>query len=266
MKTVLAVLAVLCLAEARPNRPTVGFFEDMSISRIMYGDEASPGQFPHQLSLMVNAGNYHTCGAALIAANEALTAAHCVNPNNPDNYYVRAGQHTQGQPESEHDVSSISQHENYNDGSGSYANDIAFLYLASSADLSSPNVAAIPIARSGDGDFTGENCDISGWGVTQTGSTASSLQFATMPVISNTECDNRMTGVIGAEVIDSHICVYNGNTGACSGDSGGPMTCSNGGVLAGVTSWGITSGGVCSVDHPSVYTRISSFEAWIDSH
>jgi len=261
MKTLLAVLAVLCLAEARPNRPTVGFLEDTKSSRIMYGDEAAMGQFPHQLSLMVVTGNYHTCGAALTGPTEALTAAHCVNPNNPGNYYVRAGQHVQGQEESSHDVTNIRQHEDYNDNSGTYANDIAVLTLATAPDTSSDNIAIIDVAVGSDGDFAGDTCQISGWGVTQTGSTSSTLQYADTEVVTNTQCDSLMTGVIGVQIIDSHICVYNGQQGACSGDSGGPLTC--GSDVAGVASWVITSGGDCSVDYPSVYTRLSSFEDWI---
>lgn len=68
---------LLLTAEAAPS-PSVGFMEDMSRTRIMFGEEAAVGQFPHQLSLMVNAGNFHTCGAVLVAGNTALTAAHCV--------------------------------------------------------------------------------------------------------------------------------------------------------------------------------------------
>ena len=42
------------------------------------------------------------------------------------------------------------------------------------------------------------------------------------------------------------------------------MTC--GDAVAGVTSWGVQSGGDCLVTYPSVYTRISAFEDWIDTH
>lgn len=48
------------------------------------------------------------------------------------------------------------------------------------------------------------------------------------------------------------------------GDSGGPLNCPDGGTrVAGVTSWGISSGGDCLQNYPSVYTRTSAYLAWI---
>jgi secreted trypsin-like serine protease len=53
------------------------------------------------------------------------------------------------------------------------------------------------------------------------------------------------------------------------GDSGGPLNCnypdedSVERVVAGVTSWGISSNGVCNQDFPSIYTRTSAYLDWI---
>lgn len=48
------------------------------------------------------------------------------------------------------------------------------------------------------------------------GASPSQLQYADTTVIDNDECQDLMQGVIGALIIPSHICVYNGQTGACS--------------------------------------------------
>ena len=87
MRAAVSVLAVptssggyYFAAEAKPARPYAGFLDNLQRNRIFYGEDAEEGQFPHQLSLMVNSGNYHTCGAILVMDNVALTAAHCVNP------------------------------------------------------------------------------------------------------------------------------------------------------------------------------------------
>ena len=40
------------------------------------------------------------------------------------------------------------------------------------------------------------------------------------------------------------------------------MTC--GDAAVGVTSWGVVIEDTCQVSYPSVYTRINSFEDWID--
>lgn len=267
MKTLLTFFAALVLAEAAPQRQWVSLIKDMppSTSSFIYnGQEASPGQFPHQLSLVLSSG-FHTCGAVLVQDNVALTAAHCVNPNQPGNYRVRAGQHNLGDFASEHDIDSITQHENYDDGTGSFSNDIAVLWMASSADTSDPGIGAIACASAAQ-DPIGDGCQISGWGEIEDGSSPDTLRYTDIPVITNEECSTRMDECnCGTVVIDSHICVYNGQQGSCSGDSGGPMTCNGGSTLNGVTSWGISSIAGCLVSYPSVYTRISSFGGWLSS-
>ena len=49
------------------------------------------------------------------------------------------------------------------------------------------------------------------------------------------------------------------------GDTGGPLTCTQNSayVAAGVASWGASG---CSVDMPSVYTRLSYYADWIEEN
>lgn len=65
---VLVLSAVVALAIASP-------FE----GRIVGGDDASPGQFPYQISLRIK--DSHTCGGSIIDNEWILTAAHCVAVN-----------------------------------------------------------------------------------------------------------------------------------------------------------------------------------------
>ena len=47
------------------------------------------------------------------------------------------------------------------------------------------------------------------------------------------------------------------------GDSGGPLQCNEGGkVVAGITSWGVVG---CQ-GMPSVYTRVSNYNGWINDN
>ena len=86
------------------------------------------------------------------------------------------------------------------------------------------------------------------------------LQKAEVDVYTNQKCANTHgSNAIG----DYHICVgKHGQSGACMGDSGGPLVCKVGSSwkLAGATSWGRRD---CSVNHPSVYARVSYFRNWI---
>ena len=89
-----------------------------------------------------------------------------------------------------------------------------------------------------------------------------------MPVVNYTTCSK---GNSYFQPVDdeSMLCAgFGGNSAVsgCNGDSGGPLSCSEGGkyVLRGAVSWGIPKcpGG----DTYSVFTRISSFVDWIENH
>merc|ERR1712121_251430 len=94
-----------------------------------------------------------------------------------------------------------------------FPNDIAVMHLTEDADTSSPYIAAVAMADK-DEDFAGNpNC------------------------YSQSYCEQYWGSSIG----DYHICVGEQYTsGACNGDSGGPMVCKVRGQwkLAGSTSWG----------------------------
>lgn len=50
----------------------------VSGGRIVGGDEATPGQFPHQIGLLVNTGRGQAfCGGSILTENIVVTAAHC---------------------------------------------------------------------------------------------------------------------------------------------------------------------------------------------
>lgn len=66
--SLLLALAALSLATAAPYSPLDG--------RVVGGENAAVGQFPHQVSLRQYTS--HICGGTIIAPQMILTAAHCV--------------------------------------------------------------------------------------------------------------------------------------------------------------------------------------------
>lgn len=64
--------SVLATAATVPLR---GISGRLLNSRIVNGVEATPGEFPHQVSILVD--NYHLCGGSVIGNGWVVTAAHC---------------------------------------------------------------------------------------------------------------------------------------------------------------------------------------------
>ncbi|XP_041355504.1 fibrinolytic enzyme, isozyme C-like [Gigantopelta aegis] len=207
---------------------------------IVGGSAADIADFPYQCSLRYSGS--HTCGCVIITKNKILTAAHCVD----------------GRTQTE-------THENYNDGSGTFANDVAVIALSSDLEFTD-NIKAANLSLPTDPDYDGDDCILTGWGRTNTGTELpDKLLQVTTTGLSRAECQSAMSGISGVDIQNMHLCVMTAakDGGSCNGDSGGPMQCR--GKVAGVTSWGISSSGTCLTTYPSVYARVSHFNSWISS-
>merc|ERR1712227_885075 len=195
------------------------------VPSIINGEDVDyPGKYPWQISLQKYGS--HICGGSIVSANWIMTAGHCVDAS-ASSMSVVAGMHDMRQRYGtpvRYQIERVYRHESYGRGSGGTPNDIAMLKLKSPISFNS-HTKAIAIDKTGA--FTGSSdCVISGWG-------------------------NMIAG--------GHVCLRNGQTGACMGDSGGPLACRNGSGdwhLVGATSWG---SGSCNVGSPSVYTRLSYY-------
>merc|ERR1712088_950328 len=166
-----------------------------------------------------------------------------------------------GSPE-RHVIERIDRHASYNNGRGNTANDIAMIKLKEPITFNS-HVKAITIDSEGEFDDGADECVISGWGYMIEGRyfvNPTVLQEAHTTILTNSACQNTWGR---SAIAGGHVCIKNGKTGACMGDSGGPLACRNGSGdwhLVGATSWG---SGSCNVGYPSVYTRLSYFKNWI---
>uniref|UniRef100_A0AAV2LD02 Peptidase S1 domain-containing protein n=1 Tax=Knipowitschia caucasica TaxID=637954 RepID=A0AAV2LD02_KNICA len=90
------------------------------------------------------------------------------------------------------------------------------------------------------------------------------LQEVEVPVVGNHQC-NCLNGV--GTITDNMICagLKVGGKDSCQGDSGGPMVSKQGRVWvqSGVVSFGY---GCARPNLPGVYSRVSKYQSWINSH
>jgi len=105
-----------------------------------------------------------------------------------------------------------------------------------------------------------------GWGATRGGhpGAAKTLQQAMLPIVSPDTCRKKYSSRIHN---DYHICAGEGRAGAsggCNGDSGGPLTCEEGGrwYLHGAVSFGKLH---CPTEYYTVFARVSNYVRWIQT-
>uniref|UniRef100_A0A8C0C3P3 Transmembrane serine protease 3 n=1 Tax=Buteo japonicus TaxID=224669 RepID=A0A8C0C3P3_9AVES len=98
--------------------------------------------------------------------------------------------------------------------------------------------------------------------VFSTGDTSDTMNYAGVPLISNTICNHR--DVYGGIITPSMLCAgfLKGGVDTCQGDSGGPLACEDMSIwkLVGTTSFGV---GCAEKNKPGVYSRTTSFLDWI---
>ena len=233
--------------------------------RIIGGQDARIEQFGWQLSLRIQ--RFHICGASIISANRALTAAHCwivdeeTGPLPLQAYNVLAGStRNDGDAFGQGVVSGIARWINHPAYNPETVNaDVAVLWLARPFPLNGRTIRAIPLPHQGAPLAYGAIAHVSGWGLQEIGNDESGaivLQWLAKPIINNRQCNF----AYGGRVLDTMFCAGfpQGGRDTCQGDSGGPLV--HNGVQVGVVSWGFG----CARPHfPGVYVRVSWFTNWI---
>nr|BAL43183.1 fibrinolytic enzyme [Enchytraeus japonensis] len=261
------LFASLALLEARPS--AIGARPSFDFGGVIGGTDASAGEFPWQLSQQRLGGSWsHSCGASLLGNTRALSAAHCVDGSAASSLRVVAGllRRSDMTGTQTSNVDRYVMHAQYDNGQASFANDIAILHLQTPITTGG-NIAFATLPANNNNNYAGTTCVISGWGRnSNSNNLPDTLQKANMNVLTTAVCRTNLGGV--GTVWDNQICVQDpsGNSGACNGDSGGPLNCGSGSsrVVAGVTSWVVSSvQGNCLPAYPSVYTRTSTYLTWI---
>lgn len=237
--------------------------------RIIDGKEIEIADASYQLSLRY--GGDHICGASLISATRALTAAQCRIPTSSlHKYTVTAGSEYLYDEDAQSKSSMIYAwvaHPSYVHPSTNF--NIAVLWLEEEFPLS-PSISYIPYAAQDEPVPVGKLARVSGWGVTVEPHNpdgipftfASQLHSTQVKVLSNSKCNQMMKGSRnGSSVSDQIICTgSSGQGGVCSGDEGGALVVD--GILFGIVS---ATEGCTRPNFLATNTRVSSYADWINS-
>jgi len=270
MKRVYILAVCLAMASGRRALSKQALYTPMvrGGGRIVGGEDAQYGEFPHQVTLTWGQGGSLMCGGALVTEDRVITAGHCCDGGGPaSEIFVEVGNYHLHSPDPEQKsiaVTALHIHEGYDDWT--VVNDICVLELAEKANLESEVIATIEVPEDMEEYEAGTECVCTGWGATkENGEVAEILQKVTVPMVSDAVCREAYgQDHFGEEKIqDSMLCagfMEEGGKDSCQGDSGGPLMCGEKLQLTGIVSWGQ---GCAEPGYPGVYTQTSYFIPWL---
>ncbi len=233
---------------------------------VVGGQTAKPGTFPWLAYVLDVRGNdAGQCSGTVVAPNLILTAGHCAEDmqtgvlNEASGYQVVTGNVDWDAPKTERRVSGVTRvivcscFDRRTD-----VGDVALLQL--STPTSAPVVTLASSPRGG------TKALLAGWGRTYYNQEAlgEGLQWAPTVVQHPERCEHEAPPFSPA----SQICVMDTpsrQTGACEGDSGGPLLLPEPSAVGGMVQIGVADHvyGECATTSPSVFTRVDAISAWV---
>ncbi|XP_049804031.1 mite allergen Eur m 3-like [Schistocerca nitens] len=253
--------ALLLLLLTASVRCAPGGAEQRKVSvlqgRIVNGEEAEPGEFPHMVLLQWNGAK--RCGASILNEQWALTSASCVYITY-GTYEALSGTINLNEGGTRHAVTEIHSHLGYNPDD-SWLNDIAVFKVSPDFPIDGVNVAPIQLPEPAEEVPDGVNVTVIGWGdLWYGGPQPDNLRKVDLGVVNQEECQ-AVWGEDGYAIYPTQMCAARfeeKNYDSCYGDSGGPLLYE--GKILGIASWGYEC---ATPPYPSVATRVSMYINWI---
>jgi secreted trypsin-like serine protease len=233
---------------------------------VVGGQTAKPGTFPWMAYVLdVRGSDAGQCSGTVVAPNLVLTAGHCAEDvqtgvlNEASGYQVVTGNVDWDAPKTERQVSGVTRvivcscFDRRTD-----VGDVALLQL--STPTSAPVVTLASSPRGG------KKALMAGWGRTHynQATPGERLQWAPTVVQHPERCEHEAPPFSPV----SQICVVDvpsRQTGACEGDSGGPLLLPAPSAVGGMVQVGVADHvyGECATTSPSVFTSVDAISAWV---